>query len=60
MSRFRRTLDAGGPGSPVVLCSPNVRMYVRQLLDRFLPNAAILSHSEVPPNVRVVSMGMVS
>ena len=60
MSRFRRTLEAAGPGNPVVLCSPNVRMYVRQLLDRFLPNAAILSHSEIPPNLRVVSMGMVS
>jgi flagellar biosynthesis protein FlhA len=60
MGRFRRTLEAAGPGNPVVLCSPNVRMYVRQLLERFLPNVAILSHSEIPPNVRVVSIGMVT
>jgi flagellar biosynthesis protein FlhA len=61
MARFRRALDAAGSaGNPVVLCSPAVRMYVRQLLERFLPNVAILSHNEIPPNIRVVSVGMVS
>jgi len=61
MSRFRRALEAAGSAAnPVVLCSPNVRMYLRQLLERFLPNVAILSHSEVPPNIRVISVGMVS
>ncbi len=61
MSRFRRALEGpGGNGTTVVLCSPNVRMYVRQLLERYLPNVVILSHSEIPPNVRVVPLGMVS
>ncbi len=60
MSRFKRALETAGIGNVVVLSSPNVRMYVRQLLERFLPNVAILSHSEIPPNVRVVSIGMVS
>jgi len=60
ITRFRQTLEnAGIAGSPVVLCSANVRMYVRQLLERFMPSAAILSHNEIPSNVRVLSLGMV-
>ncbi len=61
MTRFRRAVEAAGSaGNPVILCSPNIRMYVRQLLERFLPNVAILSHSEIPPSIRVMSLGMVS
>jgi flagellar biosynthesis protein FlhA len=61
MARFRRAVEAAGnAGNPVVLCSPNIRMYVRQLLERFLPNVAILSHSEIPPSIRVLSLGMVA
>jgi flagellar biosynthesis protein FlhA len=61
MSRFRRAVEsAGSAGNPVVLCSPSIRMYVRQLLERFMPNLAIVSHSEIPPNVRVLSLGMVT
>jgi flagellar biosynthesis protein FlhA len=61
MTRFRRTVESAGvAGNPVVLCSPSIRLYVRQLLERFLPNVAILSHSEVPPSIRVLSLGMVT
>jgi flagellar biosynthesis protein FlhA len=60
INRFRQTLEnAGTAGSPVVLCSANVRMYVRQILERFMPSAAILSHNEVPSNIKVLSLGMV-
>ena len=60
INRFRQTLENTGiAGNPVVLCSANVRMYVRQLLERFMPSAAILSHNEIPSNVRVLSLGMV-
>jgi flagellar biosynthesis protein FlhA len=61
MTRFRRAVEsAGASGNPVVLCSPGIRAYVRQLLERFLPNIAILSHNEIPPSVRVLSLGMVT
>jgi flagellar biosynthesis protein FlhA len=61
MTRFRHAVEsAGASGNPVVLCSPNIRMYVRQLLERFLPNIAILSHNEIPPSVRILSLGMVT
>jgi flagellar biosynthesis protein FlhA len=60
MARFRKALEASGSaGNPVVLCAPNTRMYVRQLLERYLPNVAVLSHNEIPPNIKVVSVGMV-
>jgi flagellar biosynthesis protein FlhA len=60
MGRIRRTIESAGNAGAVILCSPNVRMYIRQLLERFMPNVTILSHNEVPPNVRVLSVGMVS
>ncbi len=60
MLRIRRALESAGTKNPVILCSAHVRMYVRQLIERYLPTAAILSHSEIPPNLRVTSVGMVS
>jgi flagellar biosynthesis protein FlhA len=61
MQRIRRTVESGaGSKSPILLCSANVRMYVRQLIERYLPAATILSHNEIPPNLRVTSVGMVS
>ena len=61
VQRIRRAVDSAAVGkSPVLLSSANVRMYVRQLIERFLPGAAVLSHNEIPPNVRVTSVGMVS
>jgi flagellar biosynthesis protein FlhA len=61
MQRIRRTVESSAGGkSPVLLCSANVRMYVRQLIERYLPAAAILSHNEIPPNIRVTPVGMVS
>jgi flagellar biosynthesis protein FlhA len=60
MGRIRRTVETASAGNTVVLCSPNVRMYMRQLLERYMPNLTILSHNEIPANIHVVSVGMVS
>ena len=61
MARFKNSLESAGiAASPVVLCSGNIRMHLRQLLERFMPNVAIISHSEIPPSVRVMSVGMVA
>ncbi len=61
MNRFRSVVETTGSiGNPIVLCSSNIRMYVRQLLERFLPNVAILSHGEVPHSIRILSLGMVT
>ncbi|KHE71272.1 FHIPEP family type III secretion protein, partial [Halobacillus sp. BBL2006] len=44
----------------ILLCSPAVRMYVKQLLDRFLPQVTVLSYNELEPNVEVQSVGVVN
>ena len=44
----------------VVLCSPTIRMYVKQLLERSLPQVAVLSYNELEANVQVQSVGVVN
>jgi flagellar biosynthesis protein FlhA len=46
--------------SPIVLCSPAVRMYVRQLTERYFPQIPILSYNELEANVEVQSVGVVN
>ncbi|OKL37122.1 flagellar biosynthesis protein FlhA [Domibacillus mangrovi] len=46
--------------SPVILCSPAVRMYVRQLLERYFPQIPVLSYNELEPSVEVQSTGVVT
>ena len=43
----------------VVLCSPLIRMHVKQLIDRFIPNVTVLSHNELTPSVNIRSFGTV-
>ncbi|MCM2976314.1 flagellar biosynthesis protein FlhA [Priestia aryabhattai] len=45
--------------SPIVLCSPAVRMYVRQITERYFPHMAVLSYNELEANVEVQSVGVV-
>lgn len=45
---------------PVILASPTVRMYLRQLLERTLGDVPILSYSELEPNVEIQSVGVVN
>lgn len=46
--------------SPVILCSPAVRMYVRQLTERYFPQVPIISYNELEANVEVQSLGVVN
>jgi flagellar biosynthesis protein FlhA len=46
--------------TPIVLCSPAVRMYVRQLTERYFPKVPVLSYNELEANVEVQSIGVVS
>jgi flagellar biosynthesis protein FlhA len=45
---------------PIILTSPTVRMYLRQLLERTLGDVPILSYSELEPNVEIQSVGVVN
>ena len=44
----------------VLLCSPTTRMYMKQLLERALPQLPVISYNEVEPNVQVQSVGVVN
>jgi flagellar biosynthesis protein FlhA len=44
---------------PVILTSPNVRRYVRQLLGRYLPQIVVLSYNEIAEGVKVQSLGVI-
>ena len=46
--------------TPIILCSPAVRMYVRQLTERYFPQIPILSYNELEANVEVQSVGVVN
>jgi flagellar biosynthesis protein FlhA len=49
------------PGAqPVLLTNPLVRPHLRRLLERALPHLVVLSHSEIPLDVRVISLGTVA
>ncbi|HWO77972.1 MAG TPA: flagellar biosynthesis protein FlhA [Bacillus sp. (in: firmicutes)] len=45
--------------TPIVLCSPAVRMYVRQLAERYFPAVPILSYNELETNIEIQSVGVV-
>jgi len=45
---------------PVLLASPSIRRHVKKLIERFVPHMAVLSHNEIPQNVKIQSLGVVS
>jgi flagellar biosynthesis protein FlhA len=59
IDRVRRAV---GPlqGPAVLVCASNVRFALRQIVETELPLLAILSHAEIPPQAKVVSLGVVS
>jgi flagellar biosynthesis protein FlhA len=56
----RMSCTAGGPENPAVLVTGSAsRYFVRQLLEGTLPNVAVISHNEVPPGAKILSLGIV-
>lgn len=45
--------------TPVLLTSPNIRPFVRSLIERFRPSTAVMGQSEVHAKVRLKAMGQV-
>ncbi|MEA3486381.1 MAG: flagellar biosynthesis protein FlhA [Thermodesulfobacteriota bacterium] len=43
---------------PIILCSPNVRIYLRKILEKFFSNIIVLSHNEITRDVNIKSLGM--
>jgi flagellar biosynthesis protein FlhA len=46
--------------TPVLLASPLIRMYLRKLTERFLPDLVVLSHSEIVPTVQIRTLRVVT
>jgi flagellar biosynthesis protein FlhA len=44
---------------PVILCSLQVRRFLRRLLEKFAPSIPVLSSAEVSPSARISTVGMV-
>jgi flagellar biosynthesis protein FlhA len=51
----------GAPDAAVVLMtSSGSRFFLRQMIESIAPNLTVLSHNEIPPEVRIVSLGSVN
>jgi flagellar biosynthesis protein FlhA len=52
--------DANGRGEvPVLLTSPQVRPFVRSIVERFRPATVVMSQNEIHPTVRLRTLGQV-
>ncbi len=62
LTSFHQTIDKMGPlhAQPVILCSPGLRRHLKRLLERFLPQVAVLSHSELTSQAKIQSIGVVT
>ena len=45
---------------PVIICSPQTRRHLRKITERIMPSVAVLSSSEISPEAKIYSLGMVS
>lgn len=45
--------------SAVILCSPTIRVFVRQLLERYYPDVPVLAYNELLSSVEVKSIGVI-
>ncbi len=53
--------EAEGMGmAPVILTNPTVRRHLRRLVERFIPDVNVISHSEIPGNIRLESVGVIT
>lgn len=46
--------------TPIIICTPAVRMYVRQLTEAVMPDVPILSYNELEPTINYETAGMVN
>lgn len=45
--------------SPVILCSPGIRIHVRRILEKYLPGIVVISHNEITRETGIQSLGMI-
>jgi flagellar biosynthesis protein FlhA len=58
VSRIRSRVESADPAT-VIITNSAARYFLKQILDPVLPQTTVLSHSEVPPEVKVRSLGTI-
>ncbi|GGF80196.1 flagellar biosynthesis protein FlhA [Paenibacillus albidus] len=56
--QINRLLQSGQ--QPILLTSPTIRMYLRQVIERTMQDIPVLSYSELEPNIEIQSVGVVN
>jgi flagellar biosynthesis protein FlhA len=58
---MEKILGKGGQveAQPVLVCSAQVRRFLRRFADKFLPSIAVLSNAEISPAAKLYTLGMV-
>jgi flagellar biosynthesis protein FlhA len=56
--QIQRMIQVGQ--QPIILSSPAIRMYMRQILEKSMNDLPILSYSELDPSVEIQSVGVVN
>ena len=49
---------AGALAQPVLLCTPTLRPHLWRLFTRVLPHIGVLSHTEIPPQLRIATVAV--
>lgn len=44
---------------PIVLCSFQVRRFLRKIMEKFIPSVVVLSNAEIHPSVNLFTLGMI-
>jgi flagellar biosynthesis protein FlhA len=60
LTRFQKAIERGSfEGYPVLLTSTAVRLHVKRFTEHLIPSLVVVSHNEVPPKVRLISIGVI-
>jgi flagellar biosynthesis protein FlhA len=62
MKNLAKNLERFSPLNyqPIVLCSPQIRLHFKKLVDRFIPNLVVLSYNELLNDINIQSLGTVA
>jgi len=59
-AEVERASGAAAGRTPVVLCSPQIRLWARRMIEAVLPQVAVLGYNEVVRGIEVEAKGMVT
>lgn len=57
-SQIEQVVKTGA--QPIFLTSPNIRMYLKQFVDKILPSVPVLAYTELEPDIEIQTIGVVN